>query len=156
MKENISTHISYIEATKSVTAIKKNIDNTPTAKALINMKYIAENVFEPLREYFNVPIGMNSFYRSSTLNKALGGSSTSEHVIGSAIDLDADVFGGITNKEIFNYIKDNLNFNQLIWEFGNDNEPAWVHVSLKKSGNKKQILQAKKINGKTKYVKYDN
>lgn len=154
--KNISKNITYIEATKSATAIKKGIDNTPTNETLEIMQYVAENVFEPLREHFNVPIGITSFYRSSALNKAVGGSSTSEHVNGSAIDIDADVFGRITNKEIFNYIKDNLNFNQLIWEFGNDNEPAWVHVSLKKSGNKKQILQAKKINGRTKYINYGN
>ena len=154
--KNISKNITYIEATKSATAIKKGIDNTPTNETLKIMQYVAENVFEPLREHFNVPIGITSFYRSSALNKAVGGSSTSEHVNGSAIDIDADVFGRITNKEIFNYIKDNLNFNQLIWEFGNDNEPDWVHVSLKKSGNKKQILQAKKINGRTKYINYGN
>lgn len=149
----ISEHISYTEATKSNTAIKFNIDNTPSNETLDRMKYVADNVFEPLRNHFGLPIAVTSFYRSEELNKKLGGSATSEHVYGSAMDLDADVFGMLTNKEIFDYIKNNLNFNQLIWEFGTDKEPAWVHVSLKKAGNKKEILKAYKVkNWKNKYV----
>lgn len=143
----ISKHVSYKEATKSRTATKYGIDNTPSDAALARMKHVAENVFEPIREHFGVPIGITSFYRSAALNRAIGGSSTSEHVYGSAMDIDADVYGKITNKQIFDYIKENLNFNQLIWEFGTDKEPAWVHVSLKPDGetNKKQILQAYKM-----------
>lgn len=157
-KDKISDNISYTEATKSVTAIKYNIDNTPDKETLERMKYVAKNVFEPLRKHFGVPIAVTSFYRSSKLNKKIGGSSTSEHVYGSAMDIDADVFGMITNKDIFDYIKNNLSFNQLIWEFGTDKEPAWVHVSSKKSGNKNEILKAykeKNVFGKliTKYKK---
>lgn len=157
-KNKISEHISYTEATKSDTAIRKNIDNNPDEETLERMRYVAENLFEPLRAHFKVPIGMNSFYRSKALNKAVGGSSTSEHVYGSAIDLDADVYGMISNKDIFDYIKNNLNFNQLIWEYGNDKEPDWVHASLKKTGNKKQVLRAiREKNWRGQYVtKYIN
>lgn len=142
--DKISEHISYTEATKSVTAIKKNIDNTPDDQTLDRMKYVAKEIFEPIREHFGVPIMVTSFYRCPKLNKAIGGSSTSEHVYGSAMDLDADVLGMITNKDIFDYIKDNLTFNQLIWEFGTDKEPEWVHVSCKKEGNKNEIIRAYK------------
>lgn len=143
-KNKISDNISYTEATKSRTAVKYKINNDPNKATLKRMKYVAENVFEPLREHFEVPIAVTSFFRSEELNKKIGGSSTSEHVYGSAIDLDADVFGLITNRQIFNYIKDNLKFNQLIWEFGDDKEPAWVHVSLKRSNNKQEVLKAYK------------
>lgn len=143
-KDKISEHISYTEATKSVTAIKKGIDNTPDKDTLERMKYVANNVFEPIREHFGVPIAITSFYRSPKLNKAIGGSKTSEHIYGSAMDIDADVLGMVSNKQIFNYIKNNLEFNQLIWEHGTDREPAWVHVSLKKHNNKKEILKAYK------------
>lgn len=157
-KNKISENISYTEATKSKTAIKLNINNDPDEETLERMKYVAENVFEPLREHFGVPIAVTSFYRSKELNKAIGGSPTSEHVYGSAIDIDADVYGMVTNKDIFEYIKNNLKFNQLIWEFGTNKEPAWIHVSLKKSGNKNQILKAyKEKNWLGNYVtKYKN
>ena len=150
----ISKNISYTEATKSITAIKKAIDNTPDTIALSNMRYIAENIFEVIRVRFCVPIAVSSFYRSPKLNKAIGGSSSSQHVKGEAMDIDADVYGVITNKYIFDFIKDTLQFDQLIWEFGDNKEPAWVHVSLKKSGtNRKQILQAyKKKNWRGAYV----
>jgi zinc D-Ala-D-Ala carboxypeptidase len=155
----ISKNISYTEATKSATAIKRGIDNTPDSIALANMRYIAEKVFQPVRGRFCVPIAITSFYRSPALNRAIGGSSTSQHCKGEAMDLDADVYGVITNRYIFNYIKDNLEFDQLIWEFGDDKEPAWVHVSLKKNGvNRKQILQAyKEKDWRGRYItKYKN
>lgn len=160
-KNKISDHISYTEATKSRTAVKYGIDNKPTEKEMENMKAIAEAVFEPLREYFGVPISVTSFYRSKELNSKLGGSSTSQHCKGEAMDLDADVFGMITNRQIFNYIKDNLDFDQLIWEFGDKKDPAWVHVSFKKNGgNRKQILVAYREKSfgrtRTKYKLYDN
>jgi hypothetical protein len=157
-KDKISENISYTEATKSLTASRKGINNTPNEAAIEKMKYVAKNVFEPLRKHFEVPIGISSFYRSEALNKAVGGSKTSEHIEGSAIDIDADIFGLITNKDIFNYIKDNLNFNQLIWEYGDNKEPDWVHVSLKKNGNKKQVLKTyTEKNWKGQYItKYKN
>jgi hypothetical protein len=143
-KNKISNNISYTEATKSRTATKFNIINIPNKETVERMKYVANEIFEPLREHFGVPIAITSFYRSKKLNKSLGGSSTSEHVYGSAIDLDADVMGMVTNKQLFNWIKNNCEFNQLIWEFGTDKEPAWIHVSCKKTGNKNQIVKAYK------------
>jgi zinc D-Ala-D-Ala carboxypeptidase len=150
---SISKHITLAEAIKSQTAVRKGIDNTPTEEHLVNMKHIAENVFEPIREYFKVPIGISSFYRGPKLNKAIGGSKTSQHVNGEAMDIDADIFGKITNMQIFNYIKDNLLFDQLIFEFGTKDNPDWVHVSLKRNGpNRKQILRAVKQGTKTVYI----
>lgn len=149
MKENISKHITYKEATHSDTATKKGIDNTPGQGEIIAMKRLAENLFEPLREHFGKPIRVNSFFRSKELNKAVGGSATSQHVRGEAIDISGI---GVSNKELFNYIKDNLDFDQLIWEFGNDSEPQWVHVSYKIGNNRRSVLKATKVNGKTKYI----
>ena len=143
-KNRISEHISYTEAIKSRTAIKLGINNIPDEETLKRMKYVAENVFEPLREHFGVPIAITSFYRDKRLNTALGGSKTSEHVYGSAMDIDADVLQMVSNKEIFEFIKNNLEFNQLIWEFGTDKDPAWIHVSCKEERNKKDIQKAYK------------
>lgn len=134
---NISAHITYAEATKSQTAIRKGIDNTPDAATLVRMRLVAEKVFEPLRNHFGIPIGISSFYRSPKLNKAIGGVRNSQHVTGEAIDIDADIFGGITNHMIFEWIRSNLNFDQLIKEYG---EHGWVHVSYKASGNRGEVL----------------
>ena len=160
--KRISKNISYEEATKSATAIHKGIDNTPNLEQLANMKYIAENIFEKVRGHLNCPIAISSFFRCEQLNKAVGGSKTSQHVKGEAMDLDADILGITTNKKIFDYIRKNLEFDQLIWEFGDDKNPAWVHVSLTRNGrNKKQILKAVKEKnswGKliTKYIPYED
>jgi hypothetical protein len=150
----ISKHITLEEAIKSETASKLKIDNTPTPEHLEAMKALAESVFEPLRKHFGKPIGISSFYRSPEINKKIGGSKTSQHAIGEAMDIDANIYNnGITNAQIFNYIKNNLEFDQLIWEFGTDKEPQWVHVSYtKKRKNRKQVLRAMKINGETKYL----
>ena len=151
--ENISKHISYAEATDSFTAKRKQIANVPNVTQLNNMKDLAINIFEPVREHFQIPIKINSFFRSIALNISVGGASGSQHCanIGSAIDIDGT--NGITNKEIFNYIKTNLDFDQLIWEFGDANEPSWVHVSYNKRNNRKIVLKAIKSNGKTSYLK---
>lgn len=152
----ISEHISYIEATKSSIASKLGIDNTPNTSQLLNMKELAYNVFEVIRDYFKTPIYVSSFYRSSELNKVLKGAKNSQHLCnnGAAIDVDADRYKGITNKDIFNYIFDNLDFDQLIWEYGNELNPDWVHVSYNKGNNRKQVLAAYKDDkGKTKYKK---
>ena len=147
----ISKHISYKEAIKSNTALRLNLDNTPDDYQMSNMVNIAINVFEPLREWVGGPIKINSMYRSQELNQAIGGSKSSQHCEGRAIDLD-DTFGHKTNAEMFNYIKDNLNFDQMIWEFGNKKNPAWVHVSyVSEDQNRNRILIAEKINGKTNY-----
>jgi hypothetical protein len=147
----ISNHLSLKEVTKSVTASRLGIDNTPTSEHLANLKAVAENIFEPLRTHFNVPIGVTSGYRSEALNKAVGGSKTSHHCHGMALDIDADMYGGVTNKELFNYIKDNLEFTQLIWEYGSDNEPDWVHVGYDPNNLKKQVLKAIRGRG---YINY--
>lgn len=141
----ISKNITYAEAFKSQQAVRLKIKNTTDDPEILkNMKHVADNVFEKIRAHFGVPIGISSFYRSPELNKAIKGSSSSQHMTGEAIDIDGDIFGKITNKQIYDYIKDNLDFDQLIWEFGNDKNPAWVHVSLKRVGkNRKQILRIK-------------
>ena len=147
----ISKHISEHEGVYSRTALRLNIDNTPEPYHLVNMHVIAENVFEPLREWVKGPIKINSFYRCSELNSAIGGSQRSQHCEGRAIDLD-DTFGYKTNAQMFEYIKDNLDFDQLIWEFGDDSNPSWVHVSyVSVDENRRRCLKAYKLNGKTKY-----
>jgi hypothetical protein len=150
----VSKNISYKEATHSTTAKRLGIDNTPNAEQFSNMVYVAENVFQPVREHFGVPIYVSSFFRSEALNKAVRGSSSSTHIKGEAMDLDADVYEGVTNAQIFEYIKNNLEFDQLIWEFGTDENPAWVHVSLSKRNNRKQVLKAVRVDGKTHYEIY--
>ena len=116
------------------------------------MQAIAKHIFEPLREWVGGPIKINSFYRCPDLNTAIGGSSKSQHCQGRAIDLD-DTFGHKTNAEMYNYIKENLNFDQMIWEFGDDDNPDWVHVSyVSPDENRKRCLKAYKENGKSKYM----
>ena len=149
--ERISEHITYKEAVRSNTALRLNINNIPNDYEISNMVGIASNVFEPLREYVGGPIKINSMFRSEALNRAIGGSSRSQHCQGRAIDLD-DTFGHKTNAEMFNYIKNNLNFDQLIWEFGDDTNPDWVHVSfVSNDENRGRCLKAEKVNGRTSY-----
>lgn len=143
------------EVTRSDTAKRKGIDNTPTEEHLENLKVICEEVFDKVREYFGVPLFISSGYRSAALNKAIGGSKSSDHNLGRALDLDQDGHGnGVTNADVFNYIKNNLEFDQLIWEFGTDKNPDWVHVGYRKGANRKQMLKAVREGGKTKYVPY--
>lgn len=147
----ISKHISLREAIESYTAKRKGIENIPSEYQLTNMVALAENVFEPLREWVGGPIKINSFFRSIELNKAIGGSSKSQHCQGRAIDID-DVYGHKTNAEMYNYIKNNLDFDQLIWEFGTDDNPDWVHVSYASHDeNRRRCLKAEKIKNKTVY-----
>ncbi len=147
----LSKNLSLAEATKSATAIKHGIANEPTLEHLQNLKNVAENVFQPIREHFAMPVGISSGYRSNALNDLIGGSKRSQHSKGEALDLDADIYGGITNRDIFEFIKNHLDYDQLIYEFGTDEEPAWVHVSYKSEGNRKEVLKAYKANGQTKY-----
>ena len=147
----ISDHITYAEAIHSSTAKRKGIDNTPNPTQVETMKLTAEKIFEPLREWVGGPIKVNSFFRSTELNTAIGGSKTSQHCKGQAIDID-DVFGHKTNAEMFKWIKGNLNFDQMIWEFGTDTNPNWVHISyVSDEDNRNRCLKAYKQNGKTKY-----
>ena len=155
--EKISAHLSMTEVTKSATASKLGIDNTPTPEHLANLKLLAEKVFEPIRVHFGKPIGVSSGYRSKALNDATpGSSSTSQHCSGEALDLDQDSTGtGITNKQVFDYIKSSLEFDQLIWEYGTDKNPDWVHVSYESTGKqRKQVLRCTRVNGKPTYSPY--
>lgn len=139
----ISKHISYKEAVRSDTATRNRIRNEPNDEQLAVMKEVAKKLFEPLRLHFDTPIRINSFFRSAALNKRIGGSGNSQHCKGEAIDMDAT--GEVTNKQLFDYIKDNLEFDQLIWEFGTTKEPDWVHVSYTNpKENRKQVLKAVK------------
>ena len=147
----LSKHISDKESTYSITALRLGLDNTPGDYEYSNMELLAKEIFEPLRKFVGGPIKINSFYRGPELNKAIGGSSKSQHCEGRAIDID-DTYGYKTNAEMYKWIKDNLNFDQMIWEFGDDNNPAWVHVSyVSEDQNRNRCLKAYKENGKTKY-----
>ena len=158
--ERISEHVSYKEATKSNTASRLGIDNTPNSYHLSNMGILGDKLFEPLRRWVGGPIKINSFYRSPELNAAIGGSykiengkkiQTSQHCQGRAVDID-DTFGHKSNAEMFAYIKNNLDFDQIIWEFGDDLNPDWVHVSyVSENENRSRALKAVKTDGKTKY-----
>jgi hypothetical protein len=148
----LSKNLALAEVTRSETAKRKGISNMPTPEHIENFKKLAENIFQPIRDHFGAPIHLSSGYRSAALNKAVGGSSSSQHCKGEAIDIDMDGTA-ITNKQIFDYIKANLNFDQLIWEFGTDANPDWVHVSYNSDGaQRKQILKAVKAGGATKYL----
>ena len=148
----ISDHITYAEAIHSNTAKRKRIDNTPNPTQVEAMKETAEKVFEPLRSWVGGPIKVNSFFRSPVLNEAIGGVASSQHCKGQALDLD-DVYGYKTNAEMFLYIRENLDFDQLILEFYTPGIPdsGWVHVSYNSEGNRKQVLTALKEDGKTVY-----
>jgi hypothetical protein len=150
----LSKNLSLAEVTRSESAKRNGISNMPTPEHIENFKLLAEKVFQPIREHFAVPIHISSGYRSAALNKAIGGASSSQHCSGEAIDIDMDGTT-ITNAQVFNYIKDNLEFDQLIWEFGTDKNPDWVHVSYESKGKqRKQILKAYKAGGTTKYKPY--
>lgn len=147
----ISKHISYTEATRSTTALRLGIDNKPSEDIICKMQNVAQNVFEPLREWYGKPIRVNSFYRCLELNKAIGGSRNSAHTRGESIDIDTQN----DNKELFDYIKNNLEFDKLIWEFGDDSNPDWVHVSYVEGSNRGIILKAYRENGQTKYSEWN-
>ena len=147
----ISKHLSYKEGIRSNTATRLGIENKPNEEQLKNMKLLAEKVFEPLRKEVGGPIKVNSFFRSPDLNKAIGGSKTSQHCKGQAIDID-DTFGVKSNAQMYYFIKAELDFDQMIWEFGTDGNPDWVHVSyVSTEKNRNRCLKAYKESGKTKY-----
>ena len=143
---NLSKHVTLKEFQASGLATLRNLNNEMSESQIASAKLLCENVFEPLRLYLNTPIKINSGYRSAQLNKMIKGSLTSQHCKAEALDLHIGAKG-------FNFIKDKLEFDQLIWEFGNDENPQWVHVSFSKR-NRKQVLKAYKQNGKTKYSSY--
>ena len=154
--DKICEYLTLGEVIRSESAKRNGISNMPTAEHLESMKLLGVNVFDKIRKHFATPIGLSSGYRSKELNDSIkGSSSTSQHCKGEAFDIDADIHGKVTNADIFNYIRLNLDFDQLIWEYGTDKQPDWVHVSYKKSGNRKSILVCKKVNGQPSYTKYN-
>jgi len=153
----LSKNLSLSEVIYSQTALRRDIDNTPTEEHIKNLRYIAEQIFQPIREHFGVPIYISSGYRSKALNEAIGGSPTSFHSHGMALDLDQDGRNkGVSNADVFYYIKNNLSFTELIWEFGNEVNPNWVHVAIAKGReDEKKIKIAEKVSGKTQYKIWD-
>ena len=147
----ISDHITYAEAIHSNTAKRRGIDNTPSEIQVLSMKLLADKIFEPLRKFVGGPIKVNSFFRSVALNEAIGGVASSQHCKGQAIDID-DVYGRKTNAEMYKWIQENLDYDQMIWEFGTDTQPNWIHISyVSKEENRNKCLKAYKEHGKTKY-----
>jgi len=149
----ISKHLTLEECTRSATADKLGIvNNNPNQSVIDNMKLLAEKVFEPIRSNFKRPIPVSSVYRGLNLNQAIKGSITSQHCAGQAMDIDMGDKGKPSNFEIFQFIKKNLKFDQLIWEFGSADNPSWVHVSYTNGKNRQQVLKARKNSkGKTVY-----
>ena len=152
----LTKNLSLQEMLKSRTATRLGLSNSPNEEHVKNMIALAENIFQPLRDYFGVPIHISSGYRSEALNKAIGGSKSSQHCKGEAMDIDRDGHSQPNNAQIFEYIKNNLDFDQMIWEFGTQKNPEWVHVSHKRDGkNRAELLVAYKTNyGKTKYRQF--
>ena len=151
---NLSKNLTLKEVIKSNTATRLGIDNTPTPEHLENLKVLAEELFQPLRDIIKYPIYISSGYRSKTLNQAINGSQNSQHSKGQALDIDMDISGtdNVTNWDIFCTIKEELDFDQLIHEAGKLGEPNWVHVSyVSPEVNRNQVLRMYKENDKTKY-----
>ena len=147
----ISEHLTLAELIRSESAKRNGISNMPPPEHIANLKLLAEHIFEPIRANFRCPILISSGYRSKELNAVIGGANTSQHSFGQAIDIDMDdTTYGVSNAEVFQFIKDKLPFDQLIWEFGNILNPAWVHVSYS-DRHRRQILKATKTNGITNY-----
>lgn len=155
MSTYISEFISFEEATKSPTALRLGIENTPNDEQLENMRHVAQTIFDPVRKFVGGPLLASSFFRSKELNDAIPGSSkTSQHMTGEAIDIDADAYLYGTNLAIFEYIKSNLDWDQLIGEYPDQfGAFAWVHVSLKRNGkNRREIL----VKLKKKYINFSD
>jgi zinc D-Ala-D-Ala carboxypeptidase len=151
----VSKYLELKDVTRSLSAKRLGIDNSPTPEHLQNIKKIGENIYDPLVVHFKNTIGVSSGYRSAALNKSIGGSKSSQHMTGEALDLDQDgLNNGVTNKMIFDYIRENLDFDQLIWEFGDSTNPDWVHVSYESSGKqRRQVLKAVRSKDKVVYVR---
>ena len=153
----LSKNLSLDEVIYSQTALRRDIDNTPTEEHIENLKYVAEKIFQPIREHFGVPIYVSSGYRSKDLNEAIGGSPRSFHSHGMALDLDQDGRNkGVSNADVFYFIKNNLQFTELIWEFGNKNNPSWVHVAIAPGREEEKNTKiAQKVNNRTTYSTWD-
>ena len=149
----LTAHFSLAEFTRSESAKRHGVSNEPTPEHLKNLITLCEKVLEPIRMKFG-PINISSGYRSKALNHYIGGSLNSQHCEAKAADIDMDGMTNATNKEVFDFIKDTLDFDQLIFEFGTKDAPDWVHVSYNGAKNRKQVLRALKVNGKTAYAPY--
>jgi hypothetical protein len=145
---NLSRHVTIQEFCYSPTAIKKGINNVMNATQVNNAIQLCENVFEPIRKHLNIPIKISSGFRCDQLNKLIGGASGSQHSKGEAFDLE------LTDRNLFDWILKNIEFDQAIYEFGNDKNANWFHISYRKGNNRKQALRAIKIGGKTQYIPY--
>ena len=150
----LSAHFNLAEFTRSESAKRHGVSNEPTPDHQANLKVLCEKILEPVRIFNEGPLNISSGYRSKNLNHFIGGSLSSQHCEGKAADIDMDGMSGKTNKQIFDYIKDNLDFDQLIFEFGTQDKPDWVHVSYNAGKNRKQVLRALKTNGRTAYAPY--
>ena len=144
----LSKHLSRAEFERSDAAIKHGINNSMNSGQLAKAMALAINCFEPIREYLGKPIRVNSGYRSPAVNKRIGGALTSQHSLGEAIDLD------LHDRDLFEWIIDNVVFDQLIYEAGNDTEAAWFHISYREGRNRKQVLRMIKKGGKSTYIPY--
>jgi zinc D-Ala-D-Ala carboxypeptidase len=145
----LTAHFALAEFTRSESAKRHGVSNEPTPDHLENLKVLCEKVLEPIRMKFGHPINISSGYRSKTLNHYIGGTLKSQHLEGKAVDLDLDNTGyPTTNKMLFDYIKDNLEYDQIINEFNY----SWIHVSYNQGKNRKQVLDAIKDNGRTVYA----
>ena len=147
----LTQHFALAEFTRSESAKRHGVPNEPTPEHLQNLIVLCEKVLEPIRIKFG-PINISSGYRSKTLNHYIGGSLNSQHCEAKAADIDMDGMGSVSNKEIFEYIKNELEFDQLINEFNY----GWVHVSYNLGKNRRQILDALKVNNKTVYSNHKN
>ena len=153
MNMRLSKNLTLSEAIKSQTAARLGIENTPIGDHLLNLKRTAHYIFQPCRDKFG-PLALSSGYRSRDLNQAIGGALSSQHCKGQALDIDGDKTG-VSNRELFHFIRENLDFDQLIWEYGNDIEPDWVHVSYKEGANRGEVLKVKRVKGKSIYTLWD-
>ena len=146
----LTENFSLNELTKSQTAERKGIDNTPSAEHQENLKSLCEMVLQPIRDHFGQVVSISSGYRSPELCVAIGSSTKSQHAKGQAADFE--IFG-VSNKELADYIDQNLDYDQLILEYWKESDPnsGWIHCSFNTQGNRKQYLRAYKENGSTKY-----
>jgi hypothetical protein len=148
---NLSKSFTLNELTKSQEATRLGIDNTPNEEHILNLKLLCENVLQPIRDFYGMPLSVSSGYRSAALCEAIGSSSKSQHTKGQAADFE--IFG-VANKDLADFIVKNLDYDQCILEFWNENEPnsGWVHCSFNALGNRKQFLKAEKLNGRVVYT----
>lgn len=148
---NLSKHFTLDELTKSATAQRKGIENFPDAEQLENLRDLVENILEPLRHKWGQAIVITSGFRCEKLNRILGGAKNSQHCTGEAADIRTVCDSFDKNKELFDVlIESGLPFDQVIWEYGNDAGPDWIHVSYSQK-HRRQVLRAYKRNGKTVY-----